>query len=204
MILNIIVFIMILASVRYMSIKLINSDSIPEDKVFDFCHYLLPDWRNYQKVKNVYDAYTAIPIVTLLFKIIQTKNWYVLKEYLILAFIVNMTRIFFYSITVLPDANGECDKEGPTGYVAVDSLFFGTCRDLMYSGHISNSYLAWLYLFNYYDVRKSIGLAHQMGLVATMLCLRRHYSIDVITAYAVTYLIFDKRNTIMDFLGVEK
>lgn len=204
MILNIIVFILILASVRYMSVKLINSDSIPDDKVFDFCHYLLPDWREYKKVKKVYDAYTAIPIVTLIFKIVQTKNWYVLKEYLILAFIVNMTRIFFYSITVLPDANEECDKEGPTGYVAVDSLFFGTCRDLMYSGHISNSYLAWKFLFQYYDVPRSLGLAHQMGLVSTMLCLRRHYTTDIIVAYGTVYILYDKKDYIMDFLGVEK
>ncbi len=204
MIINIIVFILILACVRYMSIKLINSDAIPNDKVFDFCHYLLPDWRNYQKVKNVYDVYTGIPIFTLIFKIIQNKDWKVLKEYLILAFIVNMTRIFFYSITVLPDANGECHKEGPTGYQSIDSLFFGTCRDLMYSGHISNSYLAWLFLFEYYDVQRSVGLAHQMILVTTMLCLRRHYSIDILVGYTMTYLIFDKKDTIMDFLGVEK
>ncbi len=74
----------------------------------------------------------------------------------------------------------------------------------MYSGHISNSYLAWKFLFEYYDVPGYIGLAHQMGLVTTMLCLRRHYTIDIITAYAMTYLIFDKKNNIMDFLGVEK
>lgn len=191
-------------SLRLWSIKLINSYHIPDNEIYDFCHNWLPDLRDNKPINRIYDAYTAIPIIILVYLIFASSDWVILEKYLILLFIVNVFRIFFYSVTVLPDANGKCNEIRSTGYKFIDHTFFGACRDLIFSGHVANSYLAWKFLFSYYGFSKSTGLLHQMGLVTTMLCLRRHYSIDIITAYTVTYLIFDKKDNIMNFLGVEK
>jgi len=201
MAIKIIILILLVVLLRMWSIDFLNSDTLPDHKIFDICHNILPDLRDNNNILSVYDFYTGIPIYLLILNILKNKDWIILKEYLILMGILNITRVLFYSVTILPDSSKMCKDINFKTNNPINKFFLGTCRDLIFSGHASNSFLAWKFLFDKYKINPLYAIIHQLFLLIAMFCQRRHYSIDVIVAYLSVYLIYDKKVTLVSIFN---
>lgn len=198
---KIIIFIVLLIIVRIVSDNYINSEHVPKDSVHDVCHHYFPKIENSQTKNYIYDFYTIIPIIALYGLIIYNRDAKLFTQATILFIILNLIRPLFYALTVLPDPTERC-KTGLTCHSKVYELFTGTCKDLIYSGHVSNSLLALLFLYQYFGLPIIFVFLQQLILVFFMLSQRKHYTIDIIVAYLVTFLLYDKKEYVYDLLKI--
>lgn len=165
------------------------------NKVHDLSHNILPSVKINPKLNYFYDMYTALPIFILIGLGLLKAKLNVIFQYYILLGIIYFIRPFFYCLTVLPDPSGKCDgkKEYNKSHPFYENMY-GTCRDLIFSGHIASSYLAWKFLIDYFSISPVYGILHQVSVILLMMCQRKHYSIDVLIAFLVTYLLYDKKD----------
>lgn len=198
---KVILYIIILIIARILADKYINSDHIPKDYIHDVCHYVFPKMDITKNINYLYDFFTFAPILLLYGLIIYSKNYTLLLEVTILFITLNVIRPIFYTLTVLPDPTERCiyDKQEHTAFY---EFITGTCKEMIFSGHVSNSFLALLLLVKYFGLPIPYAVLHQTILVFLMLCQRKHYTIDIIIAYLVTFILFDKRDYIYDLLDI--
>ena len=198
MVIRLILIILLAIIIRLWSNQFVN-DNMHKYNVVDVCHDIFPNLSDVNMIVTVYDSYTIVPIILLLYKTIKNKNWVILKEYLVLASLLNILRGFFYTITILPNPNSSCKLNNASIW---NDIISGTCHDLIFSGHIGNSFLAWKFLIEYYNIPERWAIVHQIILVFLMLSQRKHYSIDVIIAYLTVYTLFDNKDMIYDFFNI--
>jgi len=187
--------------VRHISTMYINSNHISKTEIYDMCHKLFPQME-ISKIRNyLYDLHTVLPIIAVFCLTYFKNNGQLFYQFSIMLIILNLIRPIFYSITVLPDPTDRCKNNNPI-HSEVYEFLVGSCKDMIFSGHISNSFMALLFLIVYFGLPIPYAFLHQVILVIMMLCQRKHYTVDIIIAYLMTLTLFDHRSMIFDFLKV--
>lgn len=199
-ILKLLVLSILLLIARFAAIKFINSDRVSKNYIHDICHNILPNMKITKLKRILYDSYTLIPIFLVFGLSIHYGKYQLLTKFIAILLILNLLRPIFYVITIMPDPCDKCSDEVNNNNWY--EILMGSCKDMIFSGHVSNSFLGLLYLVRYFNVSFIYVMLHQIILITLMLCQRRHYTIDIIIAYLVTILVFDYRKSILNFLQI--
>lgn len=199
-ILKLLILLILLLIARFAAIKFINSDRVSKNYIHDVCHSILPTMKITKLKRIFYDLYTLMPILLVFAMAIYYGKYRLATEFTAMLLILNLLRPLFYVITVIPDPQ-EKHEENKINSNLYDILV-GSCKDMIFSGHVSNSFLGLLYLMKYFNLSFIFVILHQAILILWMLCQRRHYTIDIVIAYLVTILVFDYRTEILKFLKI--
>lgn len=190
---------LLLILVRCAAITFINSDHISKNHIHDICHRLLPTIKITKYRNYAYDFYTMLPIIFLVGLLIYSQEYGLLLDFTTITIILNLLRPIFYAITIVPDPIDKDDHRENSN--STYDMLMGSCKDMIFSGHVSNSLMALLFLMKYFNLPVVFAFLHQAVLILWMLCQKRHYTIDIIVAYLVTIILFDHRKTLLSFLN---
>lgn len=155
-----------------------------EKKVFDLIHQFTPDFHEYEDIVNL------IPILFLA-TFAFTKGdlvWEFAQKFLLLIFFRALCILF----TILPK-HEKCVRRFQWSNCVV-----GQCYDKVFSGHTTFTFLAALLLIRDFYIPTWLGYIFVALEVFFILLTRSHYSIDVVFAMVITYLIFESKK--IDFL----
>lgn len=117
-----------------------------------------------------------------------------LENYLWIATILFVARVFMFSMTQLPPPRPGCSskKEGDPKHYRVLKKTWQECKDLIFSGHTLHTVLVMLfvlYLAKSPLEKTLVVLASGIALVL-IVGSRIHYTVDVLLASLITILIF--------------
>jgi len=185
-----------------MAVAFINSDTIPKNYIHDICHNILPTIETTKTKRIMYDFYTLIPIILFFGLSLYHKKYKLIYEFSTVLIILNLLRPLFYVVTIFPDPSTKCENNCFSKSTNFYEVMIGSCRDMIFSGHISNSFMGLLFLMQYFNMMSIFTILHQSILILWMLCQKRHYTIDIIIAYLVTIVLFDKKKSILEFLNM--
>ena len=167
--------------------KLIHNASLnyyalyEERPLYDSLHNIIP----YHKYSVYFSEIIMIFFILLLFYLFYKKrNISIFNHFIIIFSLIHIIRCILFSLTLLPDSSNNCTF----------GLFSGSCNDLLFSGHISVVLLIILFvykykLFNSKSVKNSLLFLFILMNIF-ILSSRNHYSIDIVTALIITYMIY--------------
>ena len=150
-----------------------------ENKVFDLIHEFTPDFHEYGGIVNL------IPLLFLGTFLFTKGNliWEFAEKFLLLIFLRSLTILF----TILPK-HENCSKR-----FRWSNCLTGQCYDKIFSGHTCLTVLAALLLNRGGYIPNWLGILFVMIEIVFILLTRSHYTVDVIFAIAITYLVYDKK-----------
>lgn len=149
--------------------------------IYDVGHKVLPNLHHHEYIIN-YILYIGILVL------IFTNN---IIHFLKIFFIILIIRFLFTQITVLPKMKHcKINHFSPFGY----------CYDKIFSGHVSFIFLCTLFLLETKYI--SIYTLIVVNLINSILIIstRAHYTIDVIIAFMITYLMFQHKKNILNYI----
>ena len=154
-----------------------------ENKVFDLIHEFTPDFHEYGGIVNL------IPLLFLGTFLFTKGNliWEFAEKFLILIFLRSIT-IFF---TILPK-HENCSKR-----FQWSTCLVGQCYDKIFSGHTALTVLAALLLNRGGYIPTWLGILFVGVEILFILLTRSHYSVDVLFAMVITYLVYDKKTLLL-------
>ena len=154
-----------------------------ENKVFDLIHEFTPDFHEYGGIVNL------IPLLFLGTFLFTKGNliWEFAEKFLILIFLRSIT-IFF---TILPK-HENCFKR-----FQWSTCLVGQCYDKIFSGHTALTVLAALLLNRGGYIPTWLGILFVGVEILFILLTRSHYSVDVLFAMVITYLVYDKKTLLL-------
>jgi hypothetical protein len=154
-----------------------------ENKVFDLIHEFTPDFHEYGGIVNL------IPLLFLGTFLFTKGNliWEFAEKFLILIFLRSIT-IFF---TILPK-HENCSKR-----FQWSTCLVGQCYDKIFSGHTALTVLAALLLNRGGYIPTWLGILFVGVETLFILLTRSHYSVDVLFAMVITYLVYDKKTLLL-------
>ena len=154
-----------------------------ENKVFDLIHEFTPDFHEYGGIVNL------IPLLFLGTFLFTKGNliWEFAEKFLILIFLRSIT-IFF---TILPK-HENCFKR-----FQWSTCLVGQCYDKIFSGHTALTVLAALLLNRGGYIPTWLGFLFVGVETLFILLTRSHYSVDVLFAMVITYLVYDKKTLLL-------
>ena len=148
--------------------------------VFDVVHHYTPDFHEFGSLVNI------IPLL-LFGSLFFVKNSVTLLEETVLKILlIHVIRSLTIISTILPK-HENCNRK--------DSSFLtrllGDCYDKVFSGHTSFVFLITLILLreNYISLSTLFSINAMESII--ILLTRSHYTIDVLLAYFITYLVYD-------------
>jgi len=154
-----------------------------ENKVFDLIHEFTPDFHEYGGIVNL------IPLLFLGTFLFTKGNliWEFAEKFLILIFLRSIT-IFF---TILPK-HENCSKR-----FQWSTCLVGQCYDKIFSGHTALTVLAALLLNRGGYIPTWLGILFVGVETLFILLTRSHYSVDILFAMVITYLVYDKKTLLL-------
>jgi hypothetical protein len=154
-----------------------------ENRIFDLFHEFTPDFHEYGGIVNL------IPLLFLGTFLFTKGNliWEFAEKFLILIFLRSLT-IFF---TILPK-HENCSKR-----FQWSTCLVGQCYDKIFSGHTALTALAALLLNRGGYIPTWLGILFVSLEVLCILLTRSHYSVDVLFAMVITYLVYDKKTLLI-------
>ena len=164
------------------------------NNIYDLGFSLLPKLDT--KYSFIDDVLTVIPFIANIYY--KTK----LHELLMLIIIVRIIRLICMNVTILPPPNNKCNeiikyKEKSFPYI---KFLAGRCNETVFSAHTSLTILSILFLLPLFkDFMKNILYLYAVLVSLIIICLRNHYTIDVILAWTIsilTYIVYYKNKNI--------
>ena len=154
-----------------------------ENRIFDLVHEFTPDFHEYGGIVNL------IPLLFLGTFLFTKGNliWEFAEKFLVLIFLRSLTIMF----TILPK-HEKCSKR-----FQWSNCLLGQCYDKIFSGHTALTTLAALLLTRAGYIPVWLGISFVTLEVLFILVTRSHYSVDVIFALAITYLVYDKKTLLL-------
>lgn len=199
---KLIILLIILILIRYLSNSFINSKHVPKNNIHDVCHNFLPTVGLTRTKNYIYDFYTILPVLLVFVLSCYYCDLSLAYEFAVIIIILNALRPIFYAITILPDPTERCEKNKQI-HSDFYEFFVGSCKDMIFSGHIANSFMGLMYLMKYFGLKPIYAALHQIILIIWMLCSKRHYTVDIIIAYLVSILLFDYKDKIFKLLEIK-
>ena len=150
-----------------------------DNKVFDLFHELTPDFHEYEGIVNL------IPLLFLGTFLFTKGNvlWEFAEKFLLLIFLRSLTILF----TILPK-HEKCSKR-----FEWSTCLVGQCYDKIFSGHTALTVLAALLLVRNGYIPSWLGIMFVSLETLFILLTRSHYSVDVVFAMVITYVVSDKK-----------
>lgn len=151
------------------------------NQIFDLFHEYTPDFHEYELLVNV------IPFFLLVCFAVCGVNLSSLKEFAWKLLLIYILRALTIIITILPK-HEKCMYDSKS---VTMSTFLGGCYDKVFSGHMALTFLGTL--IYYREKLISFPMFVGLNIVEAMLIIltRSHYTIDVILAILITYLVYD-------------
>ena len=150
-----------------------------QNKIFDLVHESTPDLHRYEGWVN------AIPFLILLSFFFLQNGFSLAKEFTSKLILIWVLRAFTLVTTILPK-HEKCTRRWTW-----QNCFKGQCYDKVFSGHTSFVFLACL-LFYREGVLPFWGLIAILALeIGLILLTRSHYTVDVLIALLITYVVND-------------
>lgn len=174
-------------------------NSFDSEQIIDIFHMNMPDLSNNKFIEFIYHIYSFIPILLLLYNIIRSKKWNIGVKALIFMLFVNILRCFFYSTTILPNST-PCTRVSNTMFDNILNFILGSCRDMIFSGHIVNSYIPLKFTMEFFGLNPIFTIVYQAILAILMLLQRFHYSIDILVAYVMANYLYLYKEHIIQFI----
>lgn len=151
-------------------------------KVYDVGHKYLPNIEKYQYLINIV---IGIAILKLIFTPF-------IFDFLLLLLFLHIIRLITIQLTVLPKMRNCVVKNN----ITLD----GYCYDKIFSGHITLIFLFTLFLYKYKQISLIllfiINILYSILIIAT----RAHYTIDVIVSFLFTFIVFQNRKILLNFI----
>lgn len=150
-----------------------------KNKIFDIVHELTPDLHEHEDFVNV------IPALILASFFFMPNGFSIAKEFTGKLIFIWFLRALTLVTTVLPK-HEKCTRRWTW-----QNCFKGQCYDKVFSGHTSFVFLACLIFYRegFLDWWSMIGItALEIGII---LLTRSHYTIDVVIALLITYIVND-------------
>lgn len=162
-------------------------------KLHDIFFDVLPDLSD---VETPFPNY--ILLVQLFFGIISFRSnstYKYIAQFIFLQSILSAVRAVSVAITTLPNIRvyEHCEKEVSSFFQVLEyMIIYGTCGDYMFSGHTATAFLTYMFVHkhgSYYawEILSGLLLGAQMFV---LLLLRWHYSVDILIACIITWLVF--------------
>ncbi len=151
-----------------------------QKRLYDILHNIIP----YTKYSGIISETICIIItLSIIIFFILNPSIKFLYSTLILFSILIITKCISGILTLLPDSSGNCSY----------SNLFGSCNDLLFSGHVSKI-LILLLLVDYYNlIPNYISYIYYILFVFIILFIlssRKHYSIDIFFGIIIALFIF--------------
>lgn len=162
----------------------------PKGTIFDILHYSIPDLQSYA----VYND--TILVLTMISFLFVPNSVVILKEFLGKFILIMAIRALTIISTILPKQD-TCNSDHTW-----ISMFKGKCYDKVFSGHTAFVFLATLIYHreNILSFPALVGI--NLANITSILLTRSHYTIDVILAIVITYLVYDGDYTIFTKLKI--
>ena len=162
-------------------------------KIYDVLFQILPDLSN---ISSPIPNYLGIASMVTALISLNDMHWAYLCQFLFLNCIVLVLRSLTTTVTLLPNiyVYDYC-KETPTSFfdVVEKQIEHGTCADYIFSGHTAVVFLLFMFTrkhkFSY--IFEIISGCLVAGMALTLLLLRWHYTVDIVLAIIIVYLIFE-------------
>ncbi len=146
---------------------------------FDLFHLVLPDIHQYGWLTNI------LPVGLLGFILIQSNGAIIFKESILFIGMILVIRALTTISTILPK-HEKCVEPDKI------SLFMnGGCYDKIFSGHMSFVTIFSLVLLGHKNISTLTFAAINILQAFLILLTRSHYTVDVILAFLLSYLIYD-------------
>ncbi len=162
-----------------------------ERRLYDLGHILIPYHKYSKYISEIIISFISISILIIF---IMYPNIKLLYSLFFLYGILTILKGCFFNLTLLPDASQECTF----------SKYFGSCNDLLFSGHTAKI-LILLLLCDYYNLIPNYVSNIYYILFGFMLIFilsaRKHYTIDIITGIIIAlfiYMIYYNKNLFYD------
>ena len=151
------------------------------NQIFDLFHHYTPDLHRYELIVNF------IPFVLLACLFFCGLNLASIKEFAWKLLLIYVLRAITVIITILPKHEA-CDYDAKSITV---SSFIGGCYDKVFSGHMALTFLATLIYYREKFISFSSFAFINILEAILILITRAHYSLDVLLAVLITYLVYD-------------
>lgn len=151
------------------------------NQIFDLFHEYTPDLHEYELIINI------IPFFLLACLVFCGLNLASLKEFAWKLLLIYILRALTVIITILPK-HEKCDYNVKTFSM---SMFIGGCYDKVFSGHMALTFLATLIYYREKIISTSTFVGLNVIEAILILITRAHYSLDVLLAVLITYLVYD-------------
>ncbi len=151
-----------------------------QKRLYDILHNIIPYYKYSTYLSELCGLIIIISIS--IFFIIKPNIKFLYSAFILLSIIL-FIKCISGILTILPDSSGTCTY----------SNLFGSCNDLLFSGHVSKI-LILLLLVDYYDlIPNNISYIYYILFVLMILFIlssRKHYSIDIFFGIIIALFIF--------------
>jgi hypothetical protein len=156
----------------------------PNGKIFDILHHITPDLQKYAMYND------TILVITMISFLFVPNSVSILKEFLGKFILIMFVRALTIMSTILPKQDG-CSSE-----LTWMNMFKGQCYDKVFSGHTAFVLLATLIYLRENIISFPAFLGINLANITSIILTRSHYTIDVILAVVITYLVYDGDYTV--------
>jgi hypothetical protein len=146
-------------------------------KIFDVLWSVTPDMHEYGK-------YNDIIVIGLLISFLFVPTM-IFKEFIGKFLLILLVRALTIVSTILPK-HEKCDDN-----LSWLQMMKGQCYDKVFSGHTSFVLLATLIFLREGIISLPVFFALNLGQITSIILTRSHYTVDIILAIVITWLVYD-------------
>jgi hypothetical protein len=175
-------FLLLLVFVSNYYVQVLGNEFYKSDqkgKIFDLLHITLPDLHEYKPYN-----YVIITLTALSFFFIPNPIP-IVKEFAGKFLLIMVVRAITTIATILPK-HDKCDTQ-----MGLLDYFKGNCYDKVFSGHTAFVLLATLIFWRQGLISPAFFYFINILNMAIIILTRSHYTVDVILAVVITYLVYD-------------
>jgi len=148
-------------------------------KIFDLLHITVPDLHEYKAYNDVIITLTALSFFFI------PNPIPIVKEFGAKFLLIMVVRALTTIVTILPK-HDKCDTA-----MGLFNYFKGNCYDKVFSGHTAFVLLATLIFWRQGIISPAFFYFINLLNMAIIILTRSHYTVDVILAVVITYLVYD-------------
>jgi len=159
-----------------------GGDGGSNDKVYDVSFKYLPNLFEFKKYKD-------LVFLALLFPLLKSQQiWNTTIQIIGLFLSIVLIRCISIMVTILPKTTSKCkDKYG----------LFGTCYDLIFSGHFAVGLTSTLVLLERGLIQLPFLVLFNLLNAFLILVTRSHYTIDILVSLVVTLFVYQNNLSVL-------
>jgi hypothetical protein len=156
-------------------------DNVPPLR--DTLHDLLPNTQAYRAIPELAHVLPVLTLAALILRNFDQRSLNAFRTFLWSHATLLLIRAACFSVTLLPDASGQCHA----------SKFMGSCSDLIFSGHAMIMTLSILVAQHFFELpgwMKVVMWIYVGAVSILIIASRNHYSVDVLVGVVLAMGVF--------------